>query len=1801
MLLFAFFGFWGSTLLAGGVAVSVPIIIHLLNRRRFRIVTWAAMRFLLAAQRQNTRRMRLEQLILLLVRCSLVALIVCAMASVMPWAESGWAVLWPEGRGTVASRTHRVHHVLVLDSSLSMNAQVDGKPAFEHARQLAIQKVQSCPSGDGFSILLLKDAPAWVVGEASQDARKVVRELEAVRPGHGNASVPAALGMIAAKLSEAAGRFPDQAVYFLSDLQRATWVGAAPSDLRAASEGGKDRNPYEEIQKRASTIFVDVGRDDISNLAITHVDITDEFMRESLFTAGARVRISAMVENFSSDRKENIRVELLVGKARDNPGDPEYAPRVVEHQLISTLPPRLPQRLVFDQFKFPAAGTYSVQVRLAAEDALELDDSRSFVLRVKETVPILLVNGKPAPDRYERATEYLRLSLNPYPPGAEPKFAPLRPKVISQSQFADLTDADLSGYDAIYWCDVGQFGPGDLRRVETHLRRGGGLVVSLGDRAAENFEGYNRMLYKDDQGLLPVQLVKKVQAPPEHFFMLEAGEGAYDRPPLKSFSMEDDKNALRNARFKQFIEVKASAEGRARTVLFFQAETLDPEKAPLDKTLPVGNPALLEWNPPLTRAQLPGAARFKDTGHAGQPSTRYRGKVALVTTTLNMDWTTWPGSPSYAALMQELTRLAVSGRLHQQAATVGTMLEDFLPGGAESEAVVHYPATVTGLKPKKIKTQLIEDVNVLRWDDTDYSGLYRAVGDGGKELLFAVNVPARTGEQGSLESDLARVDPAKLHELYPGWEFQVVRDPRMIQLKTSDNHPLFQEERSPVGPLLANIALILALVLIFVEIVLAWQFGHYTSVEGAIAPPATGLLWPVAIGIVAACFLALGGTILFHALYFGDFLGFLPEGLRTGIERAIGVPPPTPGEGTHWDLEFQPFLHFFGNERWWAFGLALAAGVLIFFSYRAEGPTVPRLYKALLGGLRLFLVLLTLWVLLPQLQLHFDRQGWPDLVLLIDTSRSMGEPDLYRDPAVLDRSKLLGDVVRKQLQERLPERLRTLQAELSAKSALADKDPAVRVEVEGLTQRLQYWEKQQELLNSTKWRPTRLQLVQALLMQSDNDWLQALVDRRHMKVHVYQLDVEGRAVKLADAEGAAGEITDATNPLLLDRARKAIVQLEPDGKDSRLGTALRQVIDQYRGASLSGVVMFTDGVTTRDENIAQASEYAAQKGVPLFLVGIGDDHEVRDLKLHDLQCDDTAYVNDTIQFEARLTGQGYKDLVVPVVLKVKGKDGKEKELKRKMVKVDPAGKSIKIKFEDTPTEVGRKLYVIEVEVPRIEGAEKAPPVGNLRLERAIDVVDTKLIKVLYVEGQPRYEFRYLKFLLEREHANEKEKKKRSIELKVVLLDADDEFAAQDRTALPDFPATLDELNQYDVIILGDCDPRHKKLGEQRLKNIANFVRGEDEKGRKTSKSGGGLLFIAGSFFNPHTYKNTPLADVMPVEPLTDKVPPEPAARNERLRPELTPLGRMHQIFRFSPDEAENLAIWQRLAPMYFFSRGYRTKPLAEVLAVHPTEKAAVQRGPNQDNHLPLVVQQFVGSGRSMFFGFDETWRWRLKDDEPRYINFWVQTIRYLSRGRSTRTDLRLDRQTPYRLGEPIKVTVRFPDNVPGGPAGAKAGPPPEVRVMVEYRAGDDKEGPKEPEVQTLQLAKVEESWGTYEGALIRTREGKYRFRLFSPDVSATQPDGEKPSAEARVELPPGELDRLRMNEQELRQAGEATQGGFYNLLSAEQALEDVPAVSYVKLSSPTPPLLLWNQWFVFALVMFLLTSEWLLRKRKHLL
>jgi hypothetical protein len=744
-----------------------------------------------------------------------------------------------------------------------------------------------------------------------------------------------------------------------------------------------------------------------------------------------------------------------------------------------------------------------------------------------------------------------------------------------------------------------------------------------------------------------------------------------------------------------------------------------------------------------------------------------------------------------------------------------------------------------------------------------------------------------------------------------------------------------------------------------------------------------------------------------------------------------------------------------------------------------------------------------------------------DVVLLIDNTRSMGQTDEYSDTGMQERVRTLGEGMRAQLEKDLPGKIQSLEAEL--------KQAGAGDEADALKQRLEHWRRQRDQLAANTWQPSRLQLVQAVLTQ---DWLAKLVSKRGARVHVFHFDAAGRAVKLSDPNGDASALIEPDDPGRLRRAANAIAQLEPVGNESPLGAALRQVIDH--GPSLAAVILFTDGQTTRAETILQAAQYAAERGVALDFVGVGE--EPRELWLHDLQAPDRLYRGDRAVFDVRLTSQGFRNLAVPVVLKRKQLDGAEKEIERVLVTLDGPGKPARVRLSDVVKDIGRHNYIIEALAPRLVGDDKPMPPVNPRRERSVEVIGADPTKVLYVEGQPRNEFRFIKNLLERGA------KEKTAELTVMLLDADKDWPGKgrnngaDRTALAKFPATLAELEKYDVLILGDCDPGDERL-KPHLQNIVRFVRGEDEQGRAV-KQGRSVLFMAGALHNPHRFLGTPLAALLPVTPLRPQ-PPVEIPRVESYRPALTAAGKTHPLFRFDPDEVENQRIWDNLKPMFWHAAEYRLQPIAEVLAVHPTERAFV--GP-QERH-PLVAQMYVGMGRSLFFGFDETWRWRFQDGEPKFNRFWTQTIRYLSRNDPASAEMVLNRQTPYRAGEPIQVTVWLPDRSLKGNA------------LVQVAVAHYTEGRKAPDLQWLRLTKPNGGPGLYRGTLESTKAGKYRFRLAQPDVSGSQPDGDKPRAEAIVYPSPRETDRLPMNAEEMQEAAALTNGAFYNLVEADRVLE----------------------------------------------
>ena len=1663
LLAFLFSGPWAALLTAAG-AVSIPIVIHLLNRNRYRLVPWAAMRFLLAAQKRKRRRLRIEQIILLAARTAIALLLVAAMASVMPWTESLWQRLFPGGATASGPIARRTHKILVIDGSFSMAAKAGDGTAFDRARAAAAEIVRDSSGGDAFGVVLMSAPPRRVVSEPSEDAIKVADEIQALHLPHGNADLAATLNTAYDMLrpEKSPDKFQEREVYFITDLQRSTWLGRQGIDPRLA---------LEKLKSRARAIFLDVGHDGVANVAIT--DLT---LGAPLATAGTLSSFTATLHNYGSEPRKQLSAELWAGRAPAGPGDPPLEMRSAGQKVIDVAAGQ--NETVTFQHRFSAPGDYAVQVRID-HDALDLDDVRSAVVSVKENVPVLLVNGKPDTDPYRQATEWLRDALNPFAAGDAPSDVPARPKVISDSEFHDAGLGDLTPYDCVFLCDVKLLTAAEIRRLETHVRRGGGLIVSLGPDV--DLETYNRLAFHSGDGLLPARLVGVEQAAEGRPFILYADEESSDKPPLKAFT-GNDRVSLLSARFRKYVRLELAPRGRARRILSFMPEAVSTDKMPSADTVPSNDPAMVEW-------------------------ARNRGRVVLLASSLNMDWTSWPLSPSFPAMMQELFQYAIAGRLREQASAVGDALEEYLPPGqGELDVTVRTPDGRT----EATRTQERDDAALLRWTDTDASGIYRAqIGVHPREHLFAVNVPTATESQQASESDLARASAEELRAGYPGWSFQIVRDPRDVTHHGATAAEIQRAAAQGAGAMAARWLLLAVLAIVLMEVLLAWRFGHYSAGALGTIPSRSGRMLPMLVAVALALVLIGVGGALAYAAWTGDVGSLLPDQFRRAVENQLGIPPPAPGEGTRWRLEFSPYLWSPAADPWLAALLGIAALVYVTGIYLREGRTASTAYKILLSGLRGGFLLLTLAVLLPQLKLWFERQAWPDVAIIIDDSRSMSTADHYQEPRV-----------REALQ-----RLTGIAADMP-----------------------------------------RLQIAQSLLAGQQTDWLQQMLARQKVKLHVYHCS--GRATRLED-----GDLVDAEDSTRLSAARVCVRGLRPEGDSSQLGTAVRQVLNDFRGSSLAAIVMFTDGITTEGDDLLKVSRHAAHSGVPLFFVGLGDAKETKDLKLHDLQVEDSVYVNDRVIFEARLTGQGYSDLTVPVALREKGKS---EVLATQTIKVDPQGKPVKFRLIHRPREAGEKTYVLDVPVQ----PDQVHPAVNNKLERTVLVRETKLIKVLYVEGANRWEFQKIKTLLERESARDPRNK--TIDLKVLLLSADDDWARQDKSAVADFP-TRAELNQFDIVIFGDVDPRDPRI-EKHLQDVADFVR----------ERGGGFLMIAGNNFSPWAYRDTPVADVLPIEIVRSQ--PADMERTEGFQLQLTSVGRFHPIFRFSPDEAENTAIWNRLREMYWWSEGYRAKWGAEVLAVHPTRAAAEparpgneEAGPQSEKRHPLMVQQFVGSGRSMFYGVEETWLWGYREDLLRFNQFWIQTVRYLARSRLGRVSLILDRQTPYRRGEPIRLTVRFPDDAPP--------PPADIPIKAKLvRTLPQPDGQLETDEETLHLAKVEGSRATYESLITRTPVGEYRFQLTSPRV-----DGTPPGAECRVVAPPGEMDRLRMNQQDMERAAEETQGRFYTVADAERLLGDLPTGTRVSLSGAQPPQLLWNRPAVLVLALGLLGAEWFLRKRKHLL
>ena len=282
------------------------------------------MRFLLAAQKKNSRRLRLEQMLLLATRCLMVLLIALAMASVSEWAEKIWHSVYAAQARKNGPRTYKV---IVLDGSFSMGVRDGDQTLFEKARAEAAAMVRSSSPGDAFSVVLMTwPGRGMIVSQPSEDAARVATEIEKLRLPHGNAYLPATLETVAGLLQGTPAKFPHREVYFFSDLQQSTWHGDGSSGIGGALVKLKDQ--------RARTILVDVGREETTtpNLAVSSLRLNGDEVR-----VGYNTNFVAKVHNHGGTEPRKVVVRWLIGKA-PTADTPTFEPQEVFRELVE-LPP----------------------------------------------------------------------------------------------------------------------------------------------------------------------------------------------------------------------------------------------------------------------------------------------------------------------------------------------------------------------------------------------------------------------------------------------------------------------------------------------------------------------------------------------------------------------------------------------------------------------------------------------------------------------------------------------------------------------------------------------------------------------------------------------------------------------------------------------------------------------------------------------------------------------------------------------------------------------------------------------------------------------------------------------------------------------------------------------------------------------------------------------------------------------------------------------------------------------------------------------------------------------------------------------------------------------------------------------------------------------------------------------------------------------------------------------------------------------------------------------------------------------
>ncbi len=460
------FGFASPALLGWLALAAVPVLIHWLFRRRYREVTWAAMQFLHAAARKQSRRTRLEQLLLLAARVLILAMIVFAFARPR-WADAG----------KLARETPPTLRVIVFDVSLSLGrklaredanaaATFTGETLFEASKAIAREVVRKSPSGDRFALARIAGSePRLLIRQPTLVASGVLDEIDRIPLTFERGDIAATLRQVPELI---AAKQPHERceVVVISDFQADNW--------------SESETAFTAFADRASIVLIDVGLSLPDNAAVVGLTTAPPIL-----AAEQPMSVTVTLRNAGTVPLTARRVELRI-----------------DEQLADSRRVDLPlgqDATVEFALAAPAAGEHTLSVRLE-EDSLLADNERWLPLSVRSELSVLLVNGRPSARPRDAATFFVEQALSPKSADRAASSRWLRVTTVPDSE---LPNIELDRHDIVFVCDVGTLTELDVGRLRRFAENGGGVIASLGPTVS--VERLNEVAF-GSRGLMTLRL-----------------------------------------------------------------------------------------------------------------------------------------------------------------------------------------------------------------------------------------------------------------------------------------------------------------------------------------------------------------------------------------------------------------------------------------------------------------------------------------------------------------------------------------------------------------------------------------------------------------------------------------------------------------------------------------------------------------------------------------------------------------------------------------------------------------------------------------------------------------------------------------------------------------------------------------------------------------------------------------------------------------------------------------------------------------------------------------------------------------------------------------------------------------------------------------------------------------------------------------------------------------------------------------------------------------------------------------------